>query len=102
MATEPITFDPKDPEEVIPVTFDFSKLAITTISAPQVTATRFEGAADASPSAILSGAPTVTGMSVVQKVIGGVSGCTYALRCRVDTPEGYRWAEVVHLPVLTK
>lgn len=102
MATEPIMFDPKDPEEVIPVAFDFSKLAITSITSPVVTATRHEGAADGSPSSILSGSPVVSGLSVVQKVIGGVSGCTYALRCRVDTPEGYRWAEVVLLPVLTK
>lgn len=102
MSADPIVFDPKDPEEVIPVAFDFSKLAITTISAPVVTATRHDGAADASPSAILSGSAVISGTTVVQKIIGGVSGCTYALRCRVDTPEGYRWAEVVYLPVLTK
>lgn len=101
MTTETTVFDPKDPEEVIPVAFDFSKLA-TALTAPSVTITRFEGAADPTPSAMLSGSPTVNGTSVIQKIIGGVSGCTYALRCRVDTPEGYRWAEVVHLPVLTK
>lgn len=101
MTTETQVLDPKDPEEVIPLAFDFSKLAASIVS-PVVTITRHDGAADATPSAMLSGSPTISGTTVVQKIIGGVSGCTYALRCRVDTPEGYRWAEVVYLPVLTK
>lgn len=83
-------FEPKHPDEILMLGFDFAHLA-TEVSAPLVSAERYDGTADESPGALLVGAPTVAGTVVTQKVSGGLHGCTYLLRCRVDTPEGARY-----------
>jgi hypothetical protein len=51
---------------------------------------------------MLVGAPQVIGLTVRQKVTAPVSGTAYTVRCRIDTPEGYRFAEAVLLPGETK
>lgn len=100
MITETDTFDPKDPEEVLMVKFDFRNLT-TAPSAPLVTVTRHSGSADSNPSDILVGDPEVMGTEVWQKVRNGVAGTVYALRCRVDAPSGLRYVIPARLPVET-
>lgn len=102
MSTDIRKFDPLDPEEIVALTFDFSALAteiVTSAESPQVSISRHSGADDARDlSAMLVGAPQVIGLTVRQKVTASVNGTTYTVRCRVDTPEGYRFAETVLLP----
>ena len=43
---------------------------------------------DASPSSILSGAPSINGTVVSQKIIDGVDGVRYAVYSLVDTVNG--------------
>lgn len=95
---------PKDPEEQIFVTFDFSAGILTgeTIQGtPAITATA-TGGSDTSPSAILLGAPTVNGATVAQTVRNGVDGSTYKLRCLITlTPTGRKLALAGLLTVAT-
>ncbi len=94
-------FDPKDPAETITVAFDFAALTDTP-SSPAVAATRHAGTADASPSAILSGSPVVSGTKILQKiVVGGTAGTDYLLRCHVSAPDGSVYVLAGVLPVRT-
>lgn len=93
-------FDPKDPDETIILGFDFANLTDTPTS-PAITVTRHAGAADASPSAILSGSPSISGTQVLQKVTGGTAGTDYLLRCEVDGPSGTHYVLAGVLPVRT-
>ena len=76
----------KDPFEQITVTFDFSAL-LSTISVATMQCKVITGT-DASPSAILSGSPQVSGNIVRHAVIGGLNGVTYSIRCSATGPEG--------------
>lgn len=91
-------FDPKDPSESVILGFDFSALT-STPSNPSVTIARASGTADANPSAMLSGSPSVSSGKALQRVIGGVAGCNYVLRCQVDAPDGSRYILSGVLPV---
>ena len=92
------SFSAKDPGEIVFLGFDFAALA-GAVASPVVTATHRDGTADAAPSAILSGAPTISGTTIVQRVAGGVAGANYLLRCQVDTAAGERFALAGVLPV---
>lgn len=46
------------------------------------------GGTDNTPEAILSGAPSISGVNVRQKVQGGVQGALYGLRCKATTSTG--------------
>ena len=69
--------------------FDFiSALAVgETLVTATVVATVYSGV-DPAPAAILSGAPTISGTTVLQSVTGGVVGCIYGLTCTVTTSLG--------------
>ena len=87
-------FDPKHPNEIVPISFDFGALPgaiIASASSPLLVASRHEGAADADPAAMLVGAPQIIGDQVRQKIRGGVADATYLFRCEVDTDDGLRW-----------
>ena len=69
--------------------FDFaSKLAIgetvQSLPAPTLAATVWSGL-DSNPGAILSGAASISGSQVSQKVTGGVAGCIYKITCAPTT-----------------
>lgn len=93
-------FAPKDPAEIVFVAFEFEALTTAPLT-PTVTAARHAGADDPTPSAILSGLPTVSGSRVIQKVAGGVAGCDYALRCEIDVADGSHYVLAGVLPVRT-
>ena len=69
--------------------FDFAQdLAIgETLASAGVTATVYSGT-DGTPSAILSGIPTISGKQVVQTIIDGVVGVTYYLTANAITSLG--------------
>jgi len=85
------TIGPLEVGEIKEVRFDFSTEAAsaTTLSAPTVTCVVLDGV-DASPSAILSGSPTVSGKDVVQRIQPGVVGCTYKLHAFATDSSGLR------------
>jgi hypothetical protein len=93
-------FSPKDPDEIVFVAFDFAALTSAPLT-PSVTATRHAGEADASPSAILAGVPSVSGARIVQKITGGIAGCDYSLRCEIDVADGSHYVLAGVLPVRT-
>lgn len=92
-------FSPKDPAEIITITFDFSALSAS-VSAPTISVTPVFSI-DASASAILSGGPQVTGAQVKQLVQGGVSGAYYDLKCTVTAADGSKYVLSEILPVVS-
>ena len=81
-----ITLEGKLSSETRTESFDFtSRLAASeTISTASVAATVYSGT-DASPSSIISGAASISGAQVTQKLTGGVEGVTYSLTCTANT-----------------
>lgn len=90
----------KDPSEIITVTFDFTALA-TSVGSPVVSCSVFSGREDPGASAMLSGSPQITGTTVLQRVIGGLPGNTYKLRCQIDDADGERWVVADELSVVS-
>lgn len=89
----------KDPSEIITVTFDFSDVATSCIN-PVVSIAVEAGRDDAGAAAMLSGSPQTDGTSILQRVIGGISGNTYKLRCQIDDADGERWVAADLLDVV--
>lgn len=94
-------FSPKDPEEIITVTFDFSNVVADTPTAAAVTAAVASGPDDAAVAAMVSGSPSISGALVRQRIINGKAGTTYSIRCRIDTPDGSRYVLSDLLPVMS-
>ena len=90
----------KDPAETITVTFDFSALAETLVSATVETSVA-RGLPDPAPAAILSGSPSVQGALVMQRIAAGQAGTTYALRCLANDADGEVHVLVAALPIAT-
>lgn len=83
------TFPAKRAGSTILLPFDFTnQLAVgDSLSIPTVVASVYSGV-DPTPSAILSGSPSVSGNVVTQKVTVGVPGTIYSLLCTVTTSQG--------------
>lgn len=92
--------DIKTPSEVLDITFDYTASLESgeTLQSAVVTVSVRKGA-DASPSAILSGAPTVTSPYVIQRIINGTSSVTYNLKCLATTNTGRKYELIGVLPV---
>jgi len=95
-----MSLSPKDPAEIITVTFDFSALA-DAVSSPLITCTTIAGRVDASVQAMLSGDPQITDKKVLQRIIGGLDGNTYKIRCQANDADGERWVLSGELVVAT-
>ena len=95
-----MTLSAKDPVEVITVTFDFSDMADTLTSAVLAVSIA-AGLPDASPMDILSGALSISGALVMQRIAAGQAGTTYALRCVAHDADGEVHVAVALLPVKT-
>ena len=96
----PASFAPKDPAEIVLLAFDFADAAgpAVTLSGSTVSVSVHRGA-DANPSAILSGSPTINGLQVLQRVVGGLGGVTYSVKAQVDASDGSRYVLAGLLPV---
>lgn len=90
----------KDAAEEIVCTFDFApELDVEGIS-EAVCAVDVESGDDPAPASILEGSPTISGGSVLQRVIAGVDGTSYTLRCRATlSPTGRVLVLAAVLPV---
>jgi hypothetical protein len=92
-------FDPKDPSEVIPLTYDFRpEMDGQTIVSLTVVVTVFKGF-DADPSTILQGPALASGYRVRQVVIGGVDGVWYLIRITATTDTGLKYTLGRVLPI---
>lgn len=92
-----IHLPPKDPLEIIPLTFEVEN-SVSTIQSVAVTVTVHDGI-DGSPSAILSGAPVINGTLAHQLIQGGLHGVGYKIKAVIDMDDGTRWADTFVLPV---
>lgn len=95
------TLPSKDPNEVVPLTFDFSEYltggeALT--GTPTITVETYSGV-DATPANLIYGSPTVTGDRIKQAVRLGVDGVTYLVRASSTTTAGNVYALGALLPV---
>ncbi|MCL2344298.1 MAG: hypothetical protein FWC58_00405 [Desulfobulbus sp.] len=88
----------KDPAEIITVTFDFSRIATAVIS-PIVSCELARGQPHDDIEAMLDGPLQIHGLRVLQRVIGGLAGNLYRLRCQIDDADGERWAVADVMPV---
>lgn len=89
----------KNPSETLTLTFDFTAQGATL--SPVVTASSALGVTDPSPSAILSGSPSMSGNILSQKVTGGVSGTTYELLASAADVSGNVYVQQLYLPVIS-
>ncbi len=74
------TFDPKDPEEIIPLSFDFTQLG-SGFTTPVVTVSHLGGVSDADPSAMILGSATIASDVATVAIQGGVANADYLVRC---------------------
>jgi hypothetical protein len=83
-----MSFSPKTPTDEEYFAFNYGRIlpAGVTIVSAEFFMTVIDGV-DANPSAMLSGAPVIVGLKVFQRVIGGVDGVKYCLKCRATTSE---------------
>lgn len=95
------SFDSKDPGERVLIAFDFGRnfAAVSAVPAPVVTVARLSGAADADPSLMMDGAPTISGARVMQWVVGGVDGARYLFGCQAEDADGWVLVEAGTLTV---
>jgi hypothetical protein len=92
---------PKDPAESLVITWDFSTISgVTAVSAPVPAVSVLKGS-DANPATMLSGSPSIQGAKVLQRIVGGISGCVYEMRCQADAQDGNRYVISEELPVQT-
>lgn len=94
--------DPKYPQDIVPVLFDFSDYLIAgeTIVTAVVTA-KTESGVDPAPTAIINGIPMLNVLQpfhVVQWIKDGLVGVLYGLTCAATINTG----EVLTLPCLIK
>lgn len=91
-------FSPKDPEEAVTLTFDFTRL--TALPSSPVFEVEVVQGHDPNPQNILDFLPYVEGAKVRQRVAGGVADCTYNVRCKVSAPDGSIYVLAGELPVI--
>lgn len=91
-------FDTKDPGEEVTAVFDYSKIGEPSLPAVSI-AVRL--GTDPAAAAMLQGAPSIVGQEVRQRIVGGVHGAEYALRC-IATVGGDRLLIDAILPVRTR
>lgn len=86
-----LIFNPKVASTTMILNPEFDFISVLepseTISSATVTASVYTGY-DSNPSAILSGAPIVSGTTVKQYVTGGVTGTIYGITCTIRTSLG--------------
>lgn len=81
------TTDAKSAREVIPVEFDFTDQLGTneTLVGPVTINISVASGTDATPGTMIATSAQISGNTVLQEVIGGVSGVNYYLECLCPT-----------------
>jgi len=96
-----MNLDFKDPEEIVTITFDFTRdLGAEAIAAAsQVVTIAVVSGADPNVGQVPNGAPQISGTKVLQSIKQGVHLVDYSTRCRIDTSGGRRLVLAALLPV---
>lgn len=96
-----VILPPKLANETKTYTFDFtSQLAASeTISTASTAASVYSGT-DASPSAIINGAATISGQTVTQSITAGTLGVLYEVLCTITTSASQTLALSAYLAVV--
>jgi hypothetical protein len=94
-----MSFLTKDVDEQVNVTFDFTDFADSIASAAVSIAT-LEGT-DTTPGDMLDGAVTISGAYAIQRLIGGVDGVKYRLRCEGTLADGQVFVAADTVRVIT-
>ena len=91
----------KGASEALNIAVDFTDRvpAGDTISSSTFTNTVYSGT-DASPSSMISGGASISGLQVTQKIIGGVVGVTYSLLASITTAAGWTFTKMGYLSVV--
>lgn len=93
----------KSPSATQAVVFDFSSSyavgTTATLASATVTASVWAGV-DASPSAIVDGSATVSGLQATQLFTGGVDGVVYKVQCTAVTSDGQTLVQYGYLAVV--
>lgn len=99
----PLTLPIKDPLERVPLTFDFTAElgSAESISTIAIVMEQLVAGVDASPNAVLDGAPIIAGKTAVQWLQGGQSGASYRLRAVGTSSQGRVVVLRAVLPVRT-
>lgn len=92
--------DPKDPAEIITVSFDFS--AITNQPSNPAVTVSVRWGTEQSPTLVAVGQPTVQSHHVSQRFSGGAHLTDYNIKCLADTHQGDRRALDCILAVRTR
>lgn len=92
---------PKDPDEIITVGFDFSGVTSGAPSAPSISIGVRWGS-ETTPTLLASGSPTINGTTVFQRFTGGAPLHDYNLKCLATVSTGDRFAVDCVLPVRTR
>jgi len=95
-----VTIYAKDPAEIIDLVFPYAdEIGSAVISPNPVVTIAVVNGVDASAAQMLSGAPIVSGQDVVQRVINGIAGVDYQLRCVATLSDGRKLVRALTLPV---
>jgi hypothetical protein len=101
---EPIPLRPKDPTELYPWTFDWSRVlnANDTIAQIATSVAVYDGGVDGNPNAILYSNAVASGLVVLQPFVGGISGVNYKITQDITTGTGLKYRVTALLPVRAK
>lgn len=90
MTVKTVLWQPKVPAAKVWLTFGFSKGMPPGVTIQSVSmSVQLKQGVDASPSAVLDGAPQIlAGGRVMQRVQGGVIGASYRIRCAATLSNG--------------
>jgi hypothetical protein len=92
------SFSEKDPQEIVYLTFDFSRLT-STIQTATLTVQRLIGPYDSSPQTMIVGSAVIAKGVVKQRVQNGLANTDYRIRCEAVTADGQRYVLDGILPV---
>ena len=95
-----MTIYAKDPAEIIDVVFPFGdEIGDAVISPNPVVIIAVVNGVDANAAQMLSGAPTISGQDVVQRVRNGIHTNDYEGRCEATLSDGRKLVRKIMLPV---
>jgi hypothetical protein len=93
--------EPKDPDEIITVGFDYSGVTSVAPTSPAISIGVRWGS-ETVPSLAASGAPIIDGTMIYQRFTGGATMHDYNLKCLATVSTGDRFAVDCVLPVRTR
>lgn len=83
------------------LTFDFSdQMSLGETIGNKVVYCELYSGVDATPSAVISGTPTIVGQTITQKITGGSVGAIYTIIAAIDTSAGQELISTTKIAVI--